>query len=164
MNHEQKNSWNSELILLYFFITAPPKFEPNTLQDVPLLKDLFVSRTKTTQWIPVPMMLGRGSAGSLTQIKKEININKLGGWGCGASHKTRRLLRLVQDFQHPSIFFKGQSPTEPEAQRRHVMQPFNNNLCQWHSWPESCQVLPLFPIPAPLFKERVLRHVETAPL
>lgn len=62
----------------FFFPTAPLNFEPNTLLDAPLLKDLFVSGTKTTQWTTVPVMLRRGSAGSLTQIKKEININKLG--------------------------------------------------------------------------------------
>lgn len=66
------------MFFFLFFLTAPLNFEPNTLQDAPLLKDLFVSGTKTTQWTPVPVTLRRGSAGSLTQIKKEININKLG--------------------------------------------------------------------------------------
>lgn len=75
MNYK-KNIDILNCVILYIFFIAPLIFQPDTLQDRPLLKDLFVCGTKPTQWIPVPVMLCHGSAGSLTQMKREININE----------------------------------------------------------------------------------------
>lgn len=123
-------------LLTFSFFSAPLNSERNTPQDGPLLKDPFVFGTKSTQWIPVPVMLCRDQLVVWPRWRRKININE------PEKNITKKVASLsTRPGLWPSIcLLKVRTPPSPKLRGSEVTQLCNNNLCQWHSGTESGQV------------------------